>query len=67
MYAIRTPKGLSTDVFVMLPPTLRMQNNNPMVQWLREHSVEDGWRDGQIVGVYLGDIDAVAFKLKFGL
>ena len=73
MYAIRKPKGDSTDVFVAFPPNGVGQWRNgkqeytPLVEWLMEHSVEDGFRDGRVVGVYLTHIDAVAFKLKFGL
>jgi hypothetical protein len=73
MYAIRKPKGERTDVFVMFPgPILTEWINgkrlvSPMKEWLIEHAVENGYRDGRVVGVYLSDVDAVAFKLKFGL
>ena len=63
MYAIRKPKGERTDVFVMFS----QHYVEPIKTWLLEHSVENGFRDGRVVGVYLRDIDAVAFKLKFGL
>ena len=67
MYAIRKPKGTGTDVFVMFPPARMAQPMPENVQWLVDHRVEFGYRDGSVVGVYLRDVDAVAFKLKFGL
>ena len=66
MYAIRKPVGDKTDVFVMFSHGNSYYKEH-VVEWLREHSVGDGFRDGRVVGVYLRDIDAVAFKLKFGL
>ena len=63
MYAIRKPKGERTDVFVMFS----IHYKEHIKTWLTEHAVENGFRDGRVVGVYLRDIDAVAFKLKFGL
>lgn len=67
MYAIRKPSGEKQDVFVMMPTGWLAQPITDKTRWLIEHMVEFGYRDGNKVGVYLRDIDAVAFKLKFGL
>jgi hypothetical protein len=67
MYAIRKPNKSGVDVFVALPTTGLAQPLSVMSQWLMDHKTSFGFKDGRPVGVYLSSIDAVAFKLRFGL
>ena len=67
MNTIRKLLGKKEDVFIMMPTGWLAQPFTDKTKWLIEHMVEFGYRDGREVGVYLSDIDAIAFKLKYGL
>jgi hypothetical protein len=67
MYAIRKPIDNKADVFISWPAGGMAKPLSEIVQWLVDHKTSFGYVNGSPVGVYLAHIDAVAFKLKFGL
>ena len=73
MYAINKPNGNADDIFVRFPRDNGMMwigdkyVDTPIKTWLLEHAVDYGYVDNRLVGAYLTNEDALAFKLKFGL